>query len=62
MDDVVYMVRGKTRELCERELDWLCKHRGAQPTMLPTDALPPGWVARAVPRPPARVEREPGQQ
>lgn len=49
MDDVVYMVRGKTKEICQRELDWLCKHRGATPTNPPSDSVGRGWVARAVP-------------
>ena len=48
MDEVVYMVRGRTREVCQRELDRLCQLLGAVPRMLPTDAMPPGWVARAV--------------
>lgn len=48
------MVRGRTREQCQQELDWLCRARGAQPTMLPTNRLGEGWVARAVmPKAPA---------
>jgi hypothetical protein len=47
MDDVVYMVRTKTQETCQRELDRLCALLGAVTRTQPTDALPPGWVARA---------------
>ncbi|OXS35400.1 hypothetical protein [Streptomyces sp. XY006] len=56
MDDVVYMVRGGTREACQRELDRLCELLGARPTMRPTDGTGRGWVARAVPVPAAAVE------
>lgn len=48
MDEVVWMVRGKTRDICQREIDWLCQQRGATAAMKPTDVMPPGWVARAV--------------
>lgn len=50
MDDVVWMVRGRTQAICQRELDWLCQQRGATPAMNPTDVMPPGWVARAIVR------------
>jgi hypothetical protein len=53
MDDVVYMVRGRTEAICRRELERLCQLLGAVPRTLPTDAMPPGWVARAVPALPA---------
>jgi hypothetical protein len=53
MDDVVYMVRGSSRETCQRELDRLCKALDARPTMLPNDSVGRGWVARAVPALPA---------
>lgn len=54
VSDVSYMVRGRTREQCQQELDWLCRARGARPTMLPTNRLGDGWVARAVmPKAPA---------
>jgi hypothetical protein len=58
MDDVVYMVRSRTREGCERELDRLCRLLGAVPTTRPTDAAGRGWVARATPAPasPQRAE------
>ncbi|MFF3928243.1 hypothetical protein [Streptomyces hirsutus] len=49
MDDVVYMVRGGSREACQRELDRLCRLLDAQPTMRPSDSTGRGWVARAVP-------------
>ena len=42
------MVRGRTREICQRELDRLCTLPGIQAASTPTDAMPPGWVARAV--------------
>jgi hypothetical protein len=48
MDDVVYMVRGSSREICQRELDRLCEALGAKPTMRPNDVAGRGWVARAV--------------
>ncbi|GKQ35169.1 hypothetical protein [Streptomyces sp. A012304] len=51
MDDVVYMVRGGTREICQRELDRLCQLLGAVPTMRPSAAVGRGWTARAVPAP-----------
>jgi hypothetical protein len=51
MDDVVYMVRGRTQEVCQRELDRICQLLGAIPTTLPTDAVGRGWTARAVPTP-----------
>ncbi|NUO42408.1 MAG: hypothetical protein HOV82_10250 [Streptomyces sp.] len=51
MDDVVYMVRGGSREACQRELDRLCELLGATPTMRPSDGTGRGWVARAVPTP-----------
>ncbi|MFJ9420713.1 hypothetical protein [Streptomyces sp. NPDC101249] len=49
MDEVVYMVRGSTRDTCQRELDRLCAALGARPTTLPTAGTGRGWVARAVP-------------
>ncbi|MFJ8146577.1 hypothetical protein ACIQ6R_16120 [Streptomyces sp. NPDC096048] len=51
MDDVVYMVRGTTREVCQRELDRVCRLLGAVPTNPPSDSVGRGWVARAVPSP-----------
>ncbi|MEU5596840.1 hypothetical protein [Streptomyces sp. NPDC020298] len=53
MDDVVYMVRGSTRETCQQALDRLCERLDARPTLLPTDGTGRGWVARAVPASPA---------
>ena len=58
MDEVVYMVRGSSREACQRELDRLCELLGARPTMRPTDGTGRGWVARAVPAP---ARDEPGE-
>ena len=49
MDDVSYMVRGKTRAVCQRELDRLCRLLGARATNAPSDSVGRGWVARAVP-------------
>ena len=48
MDDVVFMVRGRTRAICQQYLDRVCTLLGATATMKPSDTLPPGWVARAV--------------
>ncbi|MER7046764.1 hypothetical protein [Streptomyces jumonjinensis] len=48
MDEVSYMVRGRTESECARELDRLCHLLGARPTMRPSDRVGPGWVARAV--------------
>jgi hypothetical protein len=49
MDEVSYMVRGRTRTSCQRELDRLCELLDATPTMQPTDSTGRGWIARAVP-------------
>ncbi|WP_405531527.1 hypothetical protein OG592_27090 [Streptomyces avidinii] len=54
---VSFMLRAASEAECRRELDWLCRERGAQPTMLPTNRLGEGWVARAVmPKAPAHGE------
>jgi hypothetical protein len=45
---VSYMIRGRTRTECEQALAELCRRLGAQPTLLPTDRIGRGWVARAV--------------
>jgi hypothetical protein len=58
MDDVVYMVRGRTEAICQEALNRLCQLLDARPTMLPTDGTGRGWVARAVPA----HDTEPGQQ
>ncbi|MFE2326121.1 hypothetical protein ACFXD5_19700 [Streptomyces sp. NPDC059385] len=51
---VSYMVRGSSEAECQREVDWLCRERGAVPTVLPTNRLGDGWVARVVmPKAPA---------
>ena len=42
------MIRGRTRTECQAALDRLCRLLGAVPTVLPTDRIGPGWVARAV--------------
>ena len=60
MDEVVYMVRGGSREICQQELDRLCRLLDAQPATQPTDAAGRGWVARAVPMTKAPTE-EPGR-
>jgi hypothetical protein len=49
MDDVVYMVRGATQAVCQRELDRICQLLDARPTLRPTAGTGRGWVARAVP-------------
>ncbi|MEU5477467.1 hypothetical protein [Streptomyces mirabilis] len=55
-EDVVYMVRGKTRAVCQRELNRICQLLGAEMVTRPTDGTGRGWVARAVP---ARTTRAP---
>ncbi|MFF5703412.1 hypothetical protein ACFY7H_13025 [Streptomyces sp. NPDC012794] len=45
---VSYMVRGRTEQECQRELDRLCELLGAVPTTAPMQASGPGWMARAV--------------
>jgi hypothetical protein len=52
-DDVVFMVRGRTREVCQRYLDLVCKLLGAEQASHPSDGTGRGWVARAVLRTPA---------
>lgn len=47
------MLRGDTRQECQRALDELCLAVGAVPTILPTDRHGAGWVARAVSTPKA---------
>ncbi|MGW0577741.1 hypothetical protein ACWD25_17605 [Streptomyces sp. NPDC002920] len=49
MDDIVYMVRARSRAACQRELDRICRLLGARPATLPTDSVGRGWTARAVP-------------
>jgi hypothetical protein len=54
---VTVMVRCATQGDCQREVDWLRRMRGAVPTMLPTNRLGEGWVARVVmPKAPADSE------
>ena len=53
MDEASFMVRGRTRKVCQRELDRICTLPGIVAYSNPTDAMPPGWIARAVLRPPA---------
>ncbi|WP_412079026.1 hypothetical protein ACLF6K_37415 [Streptomyces xanthophaeus] len=54
---VSFMVRCSTEAECQREVDWLQQARGAVPTMLPTNRLGDGWVARVVmPKAPAGGE------
>ncbi|PWG13906.1 hypothetical protein DF268_08545 [Streptomyces sp. V2] len=55
MDETVFMVRATTREACQRELDRLCAALGARPTLLPSDGVGRGWVARAVAVPAPRT-------
>ena len=59
MDDgVVYMVRGRTRAVCQRELDRICQLLGAVTVTRPTDGTGRGWVARAVPKTKAPAEED----
>lgn len=60
MDDIVFMVRAKSRAVCQQQLDLICERMGARPATLPTNAVGPGWVARAVPKTKARTEDGPG--
>lgn len=60
MDDVVYMVRAKSRAVCQRELDRICERMGAEPLTDPTDAAGRHWVARAVPAPTTRTPTDGG--
>ena len=55
MDDVVYMVRARSRAACQRELDLICERMGAEPLTDPTDAAGRHWVARAVPSPTSKA-------
>ncbi|MFI5831063.1 hypothetical protein ACIA6C_28080 [Streptomyces sp. NPDC051578] len=48
VSDVSYMVRGRTRELCQTRLERLCHRLGAVPTSEPAESLGGGWIARAV--------------
>ena len=48
MDDVVFMVRGKTRALAERYMGLVCDRIGAEQTSRPSDGTGRGWVVRAV--------------
>ena len=41
------MVRGQTRDECQKALDRLCRLLDAVPTNPPSDRIGPGWVARA---------------
>ncbi|MFE7233931.1 hypothetical protein ACFVAF_25340 [Streptomyces sp. NPDC057596] len=50
MDEVVYMVRGKTQAICQRELDRMCERLDARPVTLPNSTTGHDWVARAVPK------------
>ncbi|WP_143060418.1 hypothetical protein [Streptomyces misionensis] len=54
-----YAVQADTRDECERALQELCTRLGARPATLPTDAVGRGWLARAIPVPPA-ADPEPG--
>jgi hypothetical protein len=54
---VTVMVRCATQGDCQREVDWLCRMRGAVQMMPPTERLGDGWVARVVmPKAPADGE------
>lgn len=53
VSDVSYMVRGRTRELCQSRLERLCQRLGAVATSAPAESLGGGWIARAVETPAA---------
>lgn len=57
MDEASFMVRGRTRDICQRELDRICTLPGIHAVSTPSDVTPPGWIARAVLRP--AVDAEP---
>lgn len=46
-DEVTFMVRGKTRAICQQYLDLVCQLIGARQTSRPSDSTGRGWVARA---------------
>lgn len=46
------MVRGRTRDICQRELDRICTLPGIHAVSMPNDKTPPGWIARAILRTP----------
>lgn len=48
MDEASFMVRGRARDICQRELDRICELPGIHAVSMPTDVTPPGWIARAV--------------
>lgn len=50
-DEVVFMVRGKSRAICQQYVDRLCTLLGARQASLPSDGTGRGWVARAILRP-----------
>lgn len=49
MDDVVFMVRARSRTACLEQLRLLCERMELQPATAPTDAAGRGWIARAIP-------------
>jgi hypothetical protein len=59
MNEASYMVRGRTRDICQRELDRICTLPGIEAASKPTDVMPPGWIARAVLRPASEPTPEP---
>ncbi|MFM9616836.1 hypothetical protein ACKI14_02600 [Streptomyces turgidiscabies] len=50
-DEVAFMVRGPSREVCQEYVTLLCTLIGAEPSGGITDTMPPGWIGRAVLRP-----------
>lgn len=54
-----YGVQADTREECLHALTELCERLDARPATLPTDSLGNGWLARAIPTPPADQTPEP---
>jgi hypothetical protein len=57
-DEVVFMVRGPSRETCQQYVTLLCTLTGAEPAGRITDTMPPGWIGRAVLRPAAGEEAD----
>jgi hypothetical protein len=55
-----YSVQADTRDECVQGLEQLVQ-LDLVPTMLPTQVRTNGWMARAVPRPPAHAVEDPRQ-
>ena len=55
MDEASFMVRGRTRDICQRELDRICTLPGIHAVSMPTDVTPPGWIAPPPHPPPPHI-------